>query len=95
MSVVATASQGTATDEGLAIEPQTVGRAARTLISVVHAYQVVRRGRPSPCRYLPTCSEYAVESLARHGLWSGGWMAVRRISRCHPWGSHGFDPVPE
>ena len=47
------------------------------------------------CRYLPTCSEYADEAIARHGVWAGIWMALARISRCHPWGNSGFDPVPD
>jgi uncharacterized protein len=46
------------------------------------------------CRYLPTCSQYMDEAITRHGLWAGGWMGVARLCRCHPWGGHGFDPVP-
>lgn len=47
------------------------------------------------CRYAPTCSEYADEAIARHGLWAGGWMGFARICRCRPGGGEGFDPVPE
>jgi putative membrane protein insertion efficiency factor len=46
------------------------------------------------CRYLPTCSEFADEAIARHGAWAGGWMAAGRFCRCHPWGGAGYDPVP-
>jgi len=46
------------------------------------------------CRHLPSCSEYADESIMRFGLWAGGWMALARILRCWPWGTHGLDFVP-
>lgn len=46
------------------------------------------------CRFLPTCSEYALEAVATHGALRGGWLALRRIGRCHPWGGDGYDPVP-
>ncbi|MEM8656120.1 MAG: membrane protein insertion efficiency factor YidD [Pseudomonadota bacterium] len=47
------------------------------------------------CRYQPTCSAYALDALEKHGALKGGWMAARRIARCHPWGGTGYDPVPE
>ena len=68
-------------------------RAAAT--ALIGAYQLARAGRPSPCRYLPSCSDYAIEAVDRHGLARGGWLAVRRVSRCHPWGGSGHDPVPD
>lgn len=68
---------------------------SRGLISVFRAYQVARAGRPTGCRYLPTCSEYAVEAVDTHGAARGAWLTLRRICRCTPWGGHGFDPVPE
>ncbi|WP_439816280.1 membrane protein insertion efficiency factor YidD [Zavarzinia sp. CC-PAN008] len=50
---------------------------------------------PQSCRFAPTCSDYAVQALARHGPARGSWLALRRIARCHPWGGSGFDPVPD
>jgi putative membrane protein insertion efficiency factor len=47
------------------------------------------------CRHLPSCSVYADEALARYGLWAGGWMTLARLLRCHPWGTHGLDFVPQ
>jgi len=49
---------------------------------------------PNSCRFTPTCSVYSVEALKKHGFFKGLWLSVRRISRCHPWGGHGYDPVP-
>jgi len=47
------------------------------------------------CRHMPSCSEYADQAISRFGLWAGSWMALARILRCHPWGTHGLDFVPE
>ncbi len=49
---------------------------------------------PNSCRFLPTCSAYAVEAIMTHGILRGSWLALRRLSRCHPWGGSGYDPVP-
>lgn len=47
------------------------------------------------CRFMPTCSEYALEALEKHGAWRGSWLTIRRLSRCRPGGGDGYDPVPE
>jgi uncharacterized protein len=49
---------------------------------------------PPSCRYQPSCSAYAIEAITRYGAAKGGWLSAKRIVRCHPWGGHGFDPVP-
>ena len=46
------------------------------------------------CRFLPTCSDYAAQALIQHGPWRGGWLAARRLCKCHPWGGQGYDPPP-
>ena len=68
--------------------------AASALIALIKLYRVslsLLIGRS--CRFLPTCSEYAIEALQRHGAARGGWLALKRIARCHPWGGSGYDPV--
>jgi putative membrane protein insertion efficiency factor len=69
--------------------------AQRVLCGCITVYQTVRAGKPSPCRYEPTCSRYAQLAIERHGAWRGMGLAARRVARCHPWGGFGPDPVPE
>lgn len=62
----------------------------------IRAYQLTLSGLVGrQCRHLPTCSCYADEAIGRFGLWAGGWMALARICRCHPWGTSGLDPIPD
>jgi putative membrane protein insertion efficiency factor len=70
-------------------------RGARVLLVLIRAYQAARFGHVSPCRFTPTCSEYAAEALQRHGLRRGLGLTLRRLGRCRPFGPYGADPVPE
>ena len=74
--------------------PTRRGPAKAALIRIIRLYQAVRAGRPSPCRYWPTCSDYALEAVELHGPGRGSLLAARRVLRCHPWGGQGVDPVP-
>jgi uncharacterized protein len=65
------------------------------MLRSIGAYQRAFEGRPSPCRYFPTCSEYSREAIELHGARRGGWLTVRRLVRCRPFGPSGFDPVAE
>ena len=65
------------------------------LRGLIRVYQLVLSPMlPPRCRYLPTCSDYAIEALAGHGVLDGAWLALCRVARCHPWGGSGYDPVP-
>lgn len=65
------------------------------LLGFIRFYQLaVSPFTPPACRYLPTCSQYAKEAIARHGACKGGWLAIKRLARCHPFGGSGHDPVP-
>ena len=67
----------------------------RILIGAVRVYQLaISSWTPSSCRFTPSCSAYAIEAIEAHGALRGGWLTVRRLGRCHPWGGHGYDPVP-
>jgi uncharacterized protein len=68
---------------------------ARLLLMVIGFYRkAISPLTPPSCRFTPTCSAYAEEAVRVHGAGRGGWLALRRILRCHPFGSHGYDPVP-
>ena len=65
-------------------------------VLLVKFYQVaISPFFPASCRYSPTCSNYTLEALEKHGPFKGGWLAVKRIFSCHPWGGQGYDPVPD
>ena len=65
------------------------------LILLVKFYQLcISTFTPPACRFTPTCSQYALEALRKYGPLKGGWLALKRILRCHPWGGSGYDPVP-
>ncbi|WP_028641600.1 membrane protein insertion efficiency factor YidD [Novosphingobium acidiphilum] len=67
----------------------------RLLILAVRAWQLGPSAVMLPtCRFAPSCSAYAIEALERHGAFRGGWLTLKRLLRCHPWGGSGFDPVP-
>lgn len=70
-------------------------RLRRLVVLPIRLYQwTLSPVLPRSCRFAPSCSEYAAEAILAHGPFTGGWLAFRRILRCHPWGGHGYDPVP-
>jgi len=65
------------------------------LLLPIYFYRfVISPMKPATCRFVPTCSMYAIESIKKHGPFRGSILAVKRLLRCHPWGGSGFDPVP-
>jgi len=71
------------------------GLVLRAVSAPIHAYRyAVSPLLPPSCRFYPSCSEYALEALGMHGVLRGGWLAARRLCRCHPWNPGGIDPVP-
>jgi putative membrane protein insertion efficiency factor len=64
-------------------------------IAMIKLYQlIISPWMGQKCRYTPTCSQYGIEALKKYGPFKGLWLTVKRVSRCHPWGGHGYDPVP-
>ncbi|NDK55158.1 membrane protein insertion efficiency factor YidD [Pontibacter fetidus] len=67
----------------------------KLLLGLIWVYRhMISPLKPATCRYTPTCSTYALQAVTKHGPFKGGWLALKRIGRCHPWGSSGYDPVP-
>ena len=67
----------------------------RLLLAMIRFYRrYISPNKPPCCRYIPTCSQYALEALRKYGPLKGLWLALRRLSKCHPWGGSGYDPVP-
>jgi putative membrane protein insertion efficiency factor len=67
----------------------------QVLILIARGWQLgPSRVLPPSCRFTPSCSQYAIEALQRHGAIRGSWLSAKRLMRCHPWGGHGPDPVP-
>jgi hypothetical protein len=83
-----------ATTDGLPTEAPRRSIPVRMLLAPIRWYQVARQDRVSPCRFIPSCSTYAMEAIDVHGPARGTWLAARRLGRCHPFGGSGFDPVP-
>jgi len=71
-----------------------LGAGQRVLLGGIRAYQALRTGRTSMCRFYPSCSQYAVEAFTNHGFWRGFALTARRLVRCRPFGPHGVDLVP-
>jgi putative membrane protein insertion efficiency factor len=67
----------------------------RIIIQLIHGYQyLISPLIPPSCRFSPSCSHYACEALAKHGVVKGGWLSVKRLLRCNPWNPGGYDPTP-
>lgn len=66
------------------------------LLGLVYFYKyAISPFTPASCRHVPTCSTYTIEAIKLHGPFIGLWLGIRRLSKCHPWGTHGYDPVPQ
>jgi len=68
---------------------------SKIMIGGIHFYQyAISPYLPPSCRYTPSCSAYGIEALKKHGPFKGGWLTIKRIASCNPWGGSGYDPVP-
>ena len=76
-------------------EQESTSFAVKIMVLLINVYQKIFAGRPSTCRFFPSCSSYAIESFEKQGFFKGFFLTIKRISRCNPWGGHGLDPVPE
>ena len=71
-------------------------RPARIALALIRVYKIVLSPLfAGSCRYMPGCADYMTESITRHGFVRGGWLGTKRLCRCHPFGGHGYDPVPQ
>lgn len=78
------------------VKPRKTGPVAHLLLFFIRAYQLSLSGLIGRhCRHMPSCSNYAAEAIRQHGAWAGFWLGLFRVGRCHPWGTHGFEPVPD
>ena len=65
------------------------------LVSIIQLYQKIPGPWHQSCRHIPTCSNYAIEAIEKYGTIKGGFLTIRRVFRCNPWGTYGYDPVPK
>jgi putative membrane protein insertion efficiency factor len=78
-----------------AVTDRVEGLAARLVLALLRGYKILLSPLfTGSCRFSPSCSDYMAEAIRSHGLWTGVWLGIRRLARCHPFGGHGFDPVP-
>jgi putative membrane protein insertion efficiency factor len=90
-----TPSDTTVHNMGTTSDRARASRVRHSLLRAIEWYWNQRAGHLSPCRFFPSCSEYAHEAIDRHGALRGGLLTVRRLSRCRPFGASGYDPVPD
>lgn len=96
ISTIMTASAGTDPGRGPLVSDMRFNPLSLLMRGMIQFYRWFISPLLGPrCRHLPSCSEYTMDAIERFGPWKGFWLGVSRLSRCHPWGTHGFDPVPD